>query len=97
MPEPRYKKGDEVVTKESIAIYTSKGKASGRALVGWRWTVYEVITHTKRSGTTYSYRLHDDHGMYQAIIHEDGIWKPYKDLTEEQKATAKAGKEIRVK
>lgn len=90
----KYAVGDIVVTTESVSVFDGTGKRKGSALVGWKWKVYrhlESETHKR------FYLLCDPSGMYWTEVKEERIWKLWDKLTDAEKATAQAGKEIRTK
>lgn len=89
-----YAIGETVVTKDAVPIYYD-GNRKGTALVGWKWIVQGRWKDDK--GHRIKYSLSDASGMYWCEVKEDQIWKKYDQLTTEQQATAKLGKEIIVK
>lgn len=85
-----YAIGDTVITKDAVSICRKE-----TALVGWKWIVRERWKDDK--GHRIKYSLSDSSEIYWCVVKEDRIWKKWDQLTPEQQATAKLGKEIRVK
>lgn len=86
--------GDIVATTESVSTYDGTGKRKGSALVGWKWKVFR---HLSSEAPKRVYLLCDPSGMYWTEVKEERIWKLWDKLTDSEKATAQAGKEIKTK
>lgn len=93
LPDPKYKIGDVVVTQKSVSILEN-GKRKGSALVGWQWVIKKQFRDPHNNRVFYE--VSDKSGMYHQELWESEIWKLFDKLSEEQKATARAGKEVRI-